>query len=337
MPDTNLKTALSHFLDLSPTPVSSSPTLQRASKKAIDIVINPATEKNAVFQHSILCQTFLPYKNPGDEVRDVQKRQGRAVLSLEAGSIFNPHTESFEKVGLPYGAKARLILSYISTQAVRQQNPVVDVENSMTAFIKRIGLNNDGVTIKLAKEQLKRLAATRMSIGFLLDAEKKRGMQTNLNLIQSFDVWFPENAGQKALWSSSVKLSDEYFSSLINHAIPLDERALAALSNNALALDTYSWLAQRLHRVQIGQPEFVPWEGLKEQFGEGYADMFKFKQKFRQTLQLVLSQYKDAKIEEDKNKGFFLKHSPTPIPFQQFHALNTASPKEGMPTKLEIL
>jgi hypothetical protein len=336
MADTNLKTALSHLIDLTPTPVVESPTLQRASKQAIDIVVNPATEKNAVFQHSILCQTFLPYKNPGDAVRDVQKRQGRAVLSLEAGSIFNPHTESFEKVGLPYGAKARLILSYISTQAVRQQNPVVDVESSMTAFIKRIGLNNDGVTIKLAKEQLKRLAATRMSIGFLLDAEKKRGMQTNLNLIQSFDVWFPEDARQKTLWNSNVKLSDEYFNSLINHAIPLDERALAALSNNALALDTYSWLAQRLHRVEIGKPEFVHWEGLKEQFGEGYADMFKFKQKFRQTLKLVLSQYKDAQIEEDKNKGFFLKHSPTPIPFQQFHALNSPRPKANDQNKLEI-
>lgn len=337
MPDANLKTILSRLKDLSPTPLDASPTLQRASKTAIDIVGNPATEKNAVFQHSILCQTFLPYKNPGDIVRDVQKRQGRAVLSLEAGSIFNPHTESFKKVGLPYGAKARLILSYISTQAVRQQSPIVDVESSMTAFIKRIGLNNDGVTIKLAKEQLKRLAATRISIGFLLDAEKKRGMQTNLNLIQSFDVWFPENAEQKALWSSNVKLSDEYFNSLINHAIPLDERALAALSNNALALDIYSWLAQRLYRVQIGQPEFVPWKGLKEQFGEGYADMFKFKQKFRQTLQLVLSQYKDAKIEEDKNKGFFLRHSPTPIPFQKFHSLNTPPAKDLVDSNIEIL
>jgi Plasmid encoded RepA protein len=336
MPDSNLKTALSHLVDRTPTPLVASPTLQRASKKAIDIVVNPATEKNAVFQHSILCQTFLPYKNLGDDVRDVQKRQGRAVLSLEAGSIFNPNTETFEKVGLPYGAKARLILSYISTQAVRQQNPIVDVENSMTAFIKRIGLNTDGVTIKLAKEQLKRLAATRMSIGFLLDAETKRGMQTNLNLIQSFDVWFPEDARQKTLWNANVKLSDEYFNSLINHAIPLDERALAALSNNALALDTYSWLAQRLHRVQIGQPEFVHWEGLKEQFGEGYADMFKFKQKFRQTLKLVLSQYKDAKIEEDKNKGFLLQHSPTPIPFQQFHGLNKGKQGDNDLHKLTI-
>jgi hypothetical protein len=45
MPDTNLTTALSHLRDISPALLVASPTLQRASKKAIDIVINPATEK----------------------------------------------------------------------------------------------------------------------------------------------------------------------------------------------------------------------------------------------------------------------------------------------------
>ena len=33
-----------------------------------------------------------------------------------------------------------------------------------------------------------------------------------------------------------VRLSHEYFESLIKHAIPLDDRALAALSGNAMAL-----------------------------------------------------------------------------------------------------
>jgi Plasmid encoded RepA protein len=280
-------------------------------------MLQPGNERTAVFQHSVLCQTFLPYKNLGDDVREIERRQGRAILSLEAGKIYNPYTQNLDKVGLPYGAQARLILSYINTQAVKSQSPVIDVEDSMTAFIKRIGLSTDGMTIKRAKEQLKRLSGTRMSIGFLVDEENKRGIQTNLNLIQSFDIWLPEDDSQKILWTSTVRLSDDYFNSLVNHAIPLDERALAALSNNALALDIYSWLSQRLHRIQKGSPDFVPWQALKEQFGEGYNEMFKFKQKFRQTLQIVQNQYKDAKLEEDKNKGFLLYNSPTPIPKQQ--------------------
>lgn len=292
----------------------------RAGRKALEIWMNPPNEENAVFQHSVLCQTFLPYKDPGHE-RRIEKKQGRAKLLLQAGEIYNPVADRYEEVGLPYGAKARLILSYINTMAVKTQNPVVDVQESMTAFIRRIGLQTNGETIGYVKEQLRRLSATRISIGFMMDEENRRGIQSNLNLIQSFDVWFPEETGQKISWSTIVRLSDDYFNSLVNHAIPLDERALAALSNNALALDLYFWLAQRLHRVDKKQPEFISWAALKEQFGEGYKDMFKFKQKLRETLKLVQIQYRDARIREEKNRGFWLENSAPPIPSTTSHFL----------------
>lgn len=301
---------------------------ERAGRNALEIHMKPAQEANAVFQHSVLCQTFLPYKNPGEE-RRIEKKQGRAKLLLQAGEMYNPITDNYEEIGLPYGAKARLILSYINTQAVKTQNPVIDVEDSMTAFIRRIGLQTNGETIAYVKEQLKRLSTTRISIGFLLDEEHRRGIQTNLNLIQSFDIWFPDSAKQKIMWNSNVRLSDDYFNSLVNHAIPLDERALAALSNNALALDLYSWLAQRLHRVQKGKPEFIPWVALKEQFGEGYKDMFKFKQKFRETLKLVYLQYRDARFQEEKNKGLWLEHSAPPIPPSSTHFLLNSGKNDG--------
>jgi len=48
-----------------------------------------------------------------------------------------------------------------------------------------------------------------------------------------------------------------HFVSLQKHAVPLDERALAALSHSAMALDIYAWLAQRLHRVPRGRPQFI--------------------------------------------------------------------------------
>jgi len=54
------------------------------------------------------------------------------------------------------------------------------------------------------------------------------------------------------LWPSVIRLSHEYFTSLQNHAVPLDEQALGGLAHSAMALDTYAWLAQRLHRVPQG-------------------------------------------------------------------------------------
>ena len=85
-----------------------------------------------------------------------------------------------------------------------------------------------------------------------------------------------------------------------------------------MALDIYAWLAQRLHRVQPGSPQFVSWQNMKDQFGSGYKDMKKFKEVFRKTLFSVRLQYQSAKIEEDANKGFWLYCSPTPIPMKTF-------------------
>jgi len=43
-----------------------------------------------------------------------------------------------------------------------------------------------------------------------------------------FDLWFPKNEQQRVLWPSTIRLSQEYFTSPQNHAVPLDELALGA-------------------------------------------------------------------------------------------------------------
>lgn len=265
--------------------------------------------EDAAFQHSVLCQAFLPYRDPGDDKRMWDYRQGKARLLLEAGRVYNLKSEKWEEVGLPYGTRARLILAHINTQAVRSQNPVVDVESSLSAFIKKLGLYREGKTIAMIKEQLRRLATSNISLAF--EVSPQQVVQTRFDIIKTFDLWFPKDDRQKVLWTSTIQLSDDYFNSLLEHAVPLDERALAALAHNALAIDIYSWLSQRLHRVE--KQDFVGWQNLKEQFGCGYDRMDNFKKIFRETLKKVLLQYPEAKVEEIPNKGFNLLKSPPPI------------------------
>jgi hypothetical protein len=280
-----------------------------AFQNGIKIAIDRATIKNAVFQHSVLCQTFLPTRDPGDEKRDWEQKQGNVSLLVQAGKAINQEGH-FENVGLPYGTKARLILAHINSQAIKTQSKIIDVEDSMSAFIKRIGLNIDGYSIREVKEQLRRLSTARLSLGF---SDGIRGVQYELQIVQAFDVWFPKDERQRVLWPSSVQLSEDYFESLLNHAIPLDERALAALAHNSMALDIYAWLAQRLHRIDRGNSQFVSWVNLWEQFGPNYTRIRDFKRDYRATLQKVIMQYPFAKLEELEDKGFMLHHSPPPI------------------------
>ncbi len=283
---------------------------RRIYDSSIEIIMNKGTIKDAIFQHSVLCQTFLPYRNPGKDVRIWKHKQGNVSLAVQASESFNPEIDDFEFIGLPYGAKARLILAHINSEAIRTQSRTIDVEDSMSAFIKRIGLNVDGRTISEVKNQLRRLTTSTLSLGY---ADGQRGLQVDLKIVKAFDIWFPKDERQRVLWTSNVQLTEDYFNSLVNHAVPLDERALAALSHNAMALDIYAWLAQRLHRINPTKPQFVSWKGLKDQFGSNYSEMYKFKQVFRKYLQKATSQYRSARIEEESNKGFWLRHSPSPI------------------------
>jgi hypothetical protein len=293
--------------------------IDKIALQAYDNIALPNDQKQLLFQHAVLCQVYLPYKNLGDEVRMWEKRQGKAFFNIESKYILNPETGKYDiLLGLPYGPKARLVLTHINTLALQQQTPNIEIGNSLTSFVKSCGLTASGEQILSIKNQIARLASSSMSIAF--SPEDKRIIQVNSQIIKGFDVWFPKNESQRVIWDSNIILSDDYFHSLMCHAIPLDALHVAALSNNALALDIYTWLAQRLHRVK--DVEFVHWAGLKEQFGDGYNRMSSFKIIFRKTLKLVLTQYSQAKIQEKGIKGFNLYPSLPPVPRKSFQIPN---------------
>lgn len=107
------------------------------------------------------------------------------------------------------------------------------------------------------------------------------------------------------LWPTTVRLDPRYFESLTRHAVPLDERAVAALSHSAMGLDIYAWLAQRLHRVEIGKPTFIPWTLALPAHAQVQAG-------FRYTIDIVLTQYRAARVELDEH-GMTLRNSPPPV------------------------
>jgi hypothetical protein len=286
------------------------PIKQRLIQTAAQIAMEKSTIEDAIFQHSAFCQTFFPYRNLGD-AQHWEQTQGNIELRVSAGSYFNRDTNAWEITGIPYGTKSRLILMYLNSYAVQNQSKVIDVGKTMSEFIKELGLSVQGSTIKEVKEQLRRIATATINLAY---KDIDHTTQIRLELVRRIDVWFPKDERQRVLWDTSIELSTDYFESLIKHAIPLDKRAIAALSNNAMALDIYAWLVQRLHRITPNKPQFVTWQNLKDQFGQGYAAMDDFKRAFRKSLTVAKLQYMSARIIEETNRGFKLENSPTPIP-----------------------
>src|SRR4051812_38648000 len=73
------------------------------------VSIRTAAPETVDFLHTVQCQCGLPYRNPGDDVRVWDRRQGIATLRVEAGSALDPRSNQFVQVGLPYGEKPRLV------------------------------------------------------------------------------------------------------------------------------------------------------------------------------------------------------------------------------------
>jgi hypothetical protein len=281
---------------------------RRLIRSAVEI---EADEPDAIlFQHTVFCQTGLPYRDPGPSVYEWERVQGRAALLIEAGRARDPKSGKWLKLGLPFGPKPRLILVYLNAEALRSGSPEIEVDQSLTAFVKRIGLDPKGRNMRIIKDQLARLSASQVRLALSYGEDYARQVQAYI--VSGFDLWFPKDDRQRVLWPSTVRLSLDYFESLQRHAVPLDERAVAALSHSAMALDIYAWLAQRLHRVRLGKPAFITWAALREQFGWHYSRIRKFREVFRQTLAIVLSQYRGASLELD-DRGMTLRNSPPPV------------------------
>ncbi len=264
-----------------------------------------------VYQHSVLCQTCLPYRDPGDEVRLWSRRNGYLRLEVQAGRAYDSRVDDFMDVGLPFGPKPRLVLYHLNAEALRTQSPVLELEDSLTAFVKRtLGLDAGGRNIRIVKDQLTRLSASDFRIG---TSQEDRSLTLKGSIVDGFELWTPRDSKQRVLWPSTVQFSQRYFESLMKHAVPLNEAAVARLSHNAMALDVYTWLAQRLHRVDAEKGGvLVPWVGLKDHFGQGYGRMDNFKRVFRITLRQVKAVYPESKFQLD-DRGMNLRHSRPPV------------------------
>ena len=285
-------------------------TLSRVHRRLIEpLETDQDDEPRLAFQHTVFCQAGLPYRDPGDSMRLWQRVQGTTMLVVQAGQVLHRQTKTVVEVGLPWGTKPRLILAHLNAEALRQRSPVIEVESSLSAFVKRIRGFQHGREIRAFKDQLSRLS---VAVVRLATTRGDRAFQINAQVVDAFELWPELDARQRVLWPSTIQLSHQYFTSLQEHAVPLNEADLAALAHSALGIDLYSWLAQRLHRVNSSRPAFISWPALKQQFGPDYGRMDNFKRFFRRTLTQVLTRYRTARVEID-GYGMRLHNSPPPV------------------------
>ena len=271
----------------------------RVLRFAADIVETPPDRPD--FLHTVLCQVGLPRRATAE--LKFERRNGLASLLVEAGSLYSG--QKWLQQPLPYGPKPRLALVHISTEAVRTKSRVIDSGRSLHDFMRRLGIGTNGREYKNFRQQMRALSACRMSLGYgntTIDAKP----------IEKFSTW---NALEEEhdLDDGVIELTTKFYDSLIDSAVPLDPRALACLQGSSLALDIYTWLSHRLHRVSRLSGDRVTWSNLADQFGQEYSEIKDFKKTFQKALVQVRAVYPDARLDEVRG-GYILLPSKPPVP-----------------------
>ena len=209
-------------------------------------------ERGFMARTMALCS--LPRSNPGNRLQYKRVNGPFTLIMYSSG-----------ETKLPYGNFPRLILAWVSTEAVRTQSRELILGSSLTKFMKTLGVYSSGggnVHTKL-RNQMKRLFGCTVSMIY----KDEYGEQFVSSLIaERGEFWWNERKpDQSSLWDSKIYLGEAFFNEIIRHPVPLDMNTLTALKRSSLGLDLYLWLVYRTFPLRA--PLRLTWRQVYRQFG----------------------------------------------------------------------
>jgi len=246
---------------------------------ALAIETREAKEAGALgYMGRALVQATMPHRKVGGN--EFVRTNGAFTLTMLAPS----------NVGLPYGSIPRLLMAWITTEAVRTKQQELILGNSLSKFMKQLDLVPTGGrwgSITRLKEQMKRLFTASISCIY---NDQSRASGINMQVTEEYTLWWePKQPEQSTLWESVIILNKRFFDEIITSPIPLDMDALKALKRSPMALDIYCWLTYRMSYLKKNIE--IPWPALQTQFGSNYAQNTQgtrnFKRHFLQELTKV--------------------------------------------------
>jgi hypothetical protein len=270
---------------------------------ALQIEQEDARKANATgYMARTLAQATLPHADPQVPLGQLYCRDtGKLTLTVAPTS---------KRHGIPYGTVPRVILAWICTEAVRTNDRTLSLGHSQAEFLGKIGLHSNGRDISRFKDQALRLFKAVISVEYADDLDGDDSARLLISS-QSHVFWHPKRNEQRALWDSTLELSEDFAREILAAPVPIDLRVFHSLSKSPLAMDVYTWLTYRMFVLRRSGRPFVmiPWISLKMQFGAGYPDtqrgLYDFKANFKKRLREVLTFYPEARncIADDKKSG----------------------------------
>ena len=281
-------------------------------QESLAIEAEAAKEAGALaFMARALVQATMPHSKPKEQ--EFTRTNGAFTMSMIAPAA----------IGLPYGTIPRLLISWLTTEAVRTKSPVLELGSTLSGFMSDVGIGKATGgrwgSITRLRDHTNRLFSTYITCSYT-GLDKESGFEIdskrNILLVHKADLWWgPRQPDQGLLWKSTVTLNSDFFDEITNNPIPIDMRALKALKKSPMALDIYCWLTYRMSYLR--KDTHIPWEVLQMQFGSGYPQTPQgkrhFKQNFLKRLKAVQIVYPLVNLDQT-DKALILQPSHTHVP-----------------------
>ena len=259
-------------------------------------------EPDLGFMARMLVLCSLPRTNPGNR-KEYKRVNGPYTLYMIAGGGCK----------LPFGNFPRLLLAWISTEAVRTQSRELILGKSLAEFMRTLGVYSSGghAQIRL-RNQMKRLFSAHVQ---LIYKDERGEARVSSSVADRTVFWWNESKPyQPSLWNSNIYLGEAFFHEIINHPVPLNLNTLTALKRSPLGLDLYLWLVYRTFALRA--PLRLSWQQVYGQFGR-HPDKASDKntvQMFRRAALRELKKIKLAwpELNYSTAPGVLILHPSTP-------------------------
>lgn len=276
-------------------------TVSKLIENALIIENEEASQAGSLgYMAKVFVQTTMPHRNP-NKTSTFERTNGNSSLVI----MGHP------KLGLPYGTYPRLILNWLTTEAVKTKTPELILGCGLNQFMSQLSLLSTGGrwgTISRLRDQMCRLLSSSMSCIY-------KGISLSggaaFNISKEYKLWWDIKNSTEV---GTVTLGKDFFDAITSNPVPVDIRVLQALKGSSVALDLYCWLTHRFSYLK--NKSEIPWALLQQQFGANYANTkqgkYTFKLHLLAQLKKVLAVYLEANVAEGKN-GLILTRSPSHI------------------------
>jgi hypothetical protein len=295
--------------------VKAAAPLSRHQEKFLDAVTEILTHPDnteAAFMARQLVQCTLPHTNPGN-VNQWTRRNGNLTLAIVPGR----DVEKNESTGYPFGVIPRLLLFWITTEALRTKDRRLELGHSLSEFMRELGLDpNTGggkrSDARRLQDQMRRLFKATISFHQTMEEPHRQGERwLDMQVAPEAELWWDtHDPAQGTLWGSYVILGEHFYRAITGAAVPVDMRVLRAIKRSPLALDLYAWATWRVFK--LSKSAFIPWEGLMQQMGSEYKDIDNFVRKAKASFRKIRAVYPALKLDYAKG-GLILHPSRTAI------------------------